>query len=622
MKNLSGVLLLLLCGITTRAQEIRIEPPNWWVGMKSPSIQLMVHGDSISQYNATLNYDGVTLVAVNEADSPNYVFLDLAIAPKTKPGTLKITWTKNGQEVFTSEFQLKKRLKDAKTFEGFNSSDAIYLITPDRFANGDRTNDVVPYLKEATINRSHDYKRHGGDIRGIIEHLDYIDQMGFTAIWSSPLLINDMEEQSYHGYAITDFYHVDPRFGTLDEYAELAQKAKQRGIKLIMDQVANHCGSNHWWMKDLPFNNWINYQPQFEEAKTAPITNHRRTVNQDAYASAFDREKMEKGWFVPSMPDLNQANAFMAKYLTQNSIWWIETLQLGGIRQDTYPYPNKDFMANWAKDIMTEYPNFTIVGEEWSYNPLLVAYWQDGAANKDGYRSYLRSTMDFPMQKALIASLINEESWDRGLIQLYESLANDFIYNNPSALLFFGDNHDMDRIFTQLEEDVDLLKMALSFIALAPRIPQFYYGTEVLLQNSEKPGDHGLIRTDLPGGWPNDTQNTFSGKGLEPKQKEIQDFLKTLLNFRKSSKAIHEGATVHFAPEDGTYLIARYDATETVILLINKNEEEKTLNLSRFKELKLQGKRLRNLFTKQEIVWDTSLNLGPKDVVILSTATH
>ena len=473
-------------------------------------------------------------------------------------------------------------------------------------------------MRENGIDRKDDYARHGGDIRGIINKLDYISEMGFTALWSSPLLENDMPEQSYHGYAITDFYQVDPRFGTLEEYRELAEKAREKGIKLIMDQVANHCGLYHWWMEDLPFRNWINGQPSYENNEAVTISNHRRTTNQDLYASDWDKESMSRGWFVSAMPDLNQENPFMANYLTQNSIWWIETLGLGGIRQDTYPYPDKVFMAEWARRIMREYPKFSIVGEEWSYNPLLVGYWQQGAQNKDGYQSHLKSSMDFPLQRTLMKALTEKEDWDSGLITLYEALANDFHYASPQDLLFFADNHDMDRVFTQLEEDPILTKMAMAFVLLAPRIPQVYYGTEILMENSSKPESHGLIRSDFPGGWESDNVNAFSGSGLTPEQLDMQQFMRELLHFRKGEPAIHKGKTKHFAPEEGIYVLFRYENERKVVLILNKNEQPVELDLSRFSEMALEGQRLREVVSNEEFAWEGRLRLKDKGVLVLS----
>lgn len=613
-----GILILYMTTTLAQAQIERLEPPNWWVGFGDTELQLMLKGPDISNFEVSIQDKKVLLLKVHKADSPNYLFLDLQIPVDTPHGNIEIQLQGVNGTSFSIPYILKRRSKAPEEYIGFSSKDVIYLITPDRFSNGDRKNDVDLTLQEKIINRKDDYARHGGDIRGMINHLDYIEDMGFTSLWPSPLLINDMPRESYHGYAITDFYKVDPRFGTLEEYIELSEKAQKRGIKLIMDQVNNHCGLAHWWMQDLPFRNWINYQQPFEEGKEITVTNHRRTVNQDIYASDSDRELMDNGWFVPSMPDLNQENPFLAQYIIQNSLWWVETLSLGGIRQDTYPYPDKNFMAQWAKRIMTEYPNFSIVGEEWSYNPLVVGYWQQGANNSDGYKSYLRTTMDFPMQQTLIDALNEEENWDKGLITLYEGLANDFHYATPKDMMLFGDNHDMDRIYTQLNKDETLTRMALAFILISPRIPQVYYGTEILMDNSEKPGDHGLIRTDFPGGWMGDKINAFTGEGLDFKARNMQEFLKTLLLFRKNEPAIHEGTTKHFAPENGIYVLVRYKGKKKVLLFLNKNEKPVSLSMDRFREMDILGSDFRDIITGEKVVIENELVLKNKGVLLLS----
>ena len=610
----------------------RVEPPNWFIGFKDISLQLLVKENAIGKAKPSISYPGVSIEKVHKAKSPNYLFIDLKIDPATKPGKFDIAFTFDDTTTKKHTYELKSREKSAEKYVGFNSSDVIYLITPDRFANANPTNDFgvkiakanetdesVQFLKENTINRNDDYARHGGDIKGITNHLDYINQMGFTAIWSCPLLTNDMPRQSYHGYAITDLYEIDPRFGTLVDYRELADKAKEKGIKLIMDQVANHCGSEHWWMKDLPFNDWVNYQQNFENKGDLITSNHRRTSNQDFYASKQDKKEMAEGWFVPTMPDLNQKNPFMSKYIIQNSIWWIETIGLGGIRQDTYPYPDKDFMSDWAGAIMKEYPNFSIVGEEWSYNPLLVGYWQNGPKNKDGYVSNLKSTMDFPMQKAMIDGINEAESWDTGLVKLYEGLANDFHYASPKDIMVFLDNHDKSRLFTEVKEDVTKAKMALSYMLVLPRIPQIYYGTEILMNDTAKPGDHGLIRTDFPGGWNGDQVNAFTGKGLSKAEKEMQNFTKKMLNYRKSSKAIHEGKTVHFAPFMGTYFLFRIKDDETVVHIINKNDKSIRIDLKRYAEIGLEGKTLKNIITGKDFIWGDDILLKEKGSIILTT---
>ena len=618
MKNLF-LSLILLCSISASSQIERVEPPNWWIGFKETKLQLLVKGNTISAYSPEIEYAGVSIQKVHKAKSPNYLFIDLQINSDAKPGNFTIVFQTKGKKKLKYEYTLKERQKPSDELIGFNSSDVIYLITPDRFANSNPDNDIVKGLKETVIDRKDDYARHGGDIQGITKHLDYISDMGFTAIWSCPLLTNDMDTYSYHGYAITDLYQIDPRFGTMQDYVELSAKANQKGVKLIMDQVANHCGSEHWWMKDLPFEDWINYQAGFEAGEKTVYSNHRRTANQDIYASKIDAIGMTDGWFVDSMPDLNQNNPFMATYLIQNSIWWIEAAQLGGIRQDTYPYPDKIFMSNWAGAIMKEYPNFSIVGEEWSYNPLLVGYWQQGANNHDGYESNLRSTMDFPMQRKIVEALKEDEKWDKGLVKIYEGLANDFHYPSPKDIMIFPDNHDMDRIHTQLNEDPVLTKMALAYLLTLPRIPQLYYGTEILMQNSAKPGDHGLIRTDFPGGWEGDTKNAFTGAGLSKEQLDMQQYLKTLLQFRKNNATIHKGRTVHFSPKDGVYLMFRIMDDNIVVLILNKNDQSYVLDLDKFKEIGLEEKTLLDVISGKEILWENSIRLEEKGATILTT---
>jgi len=610
-------LLVGLLGLNAFSQIERVEPPNWWVGFEDSHLQLMVYGDNFGKSSPSIDYNGVSIEKVTQADSPNYLFIDLKISEEAKPGTFDIVFELPNDSKAKYKYELKSREKPAEDYVGFDNSDAVYLITPDRFANGDTSNDIGESLNEKSIDRSDDYARHGGDIRGIIDHLDYIDEMGFTAIWSSPLLINDMNSGSYHGYAMTDFYRVDPRFGTLDEYKELATKADERDIKLIMDQVANHAGVEHWWMDDLPFSDWVNYQERYENGEKIPHSNHQRTANMDLYASEVDKKRLSEGWFVDTMPDLNQRNPHMAEYLIQNSIWWIETLGLGGIRQDTYPYPDKAFMSDWAGAIMTEYPNFNIVGEEWSNNPLLIRYWQDGVDN--GYDSNLPSTMDFAMQSRIVQGLNEEPGWEKGLHQLYAGLSNDFAYASPENIMIFPDNHDMSRIFTQLEEDIPNTKMALSYLLVLPRIPQIYYGTEILMENTAKPGDHGLIRTDFPGGWENSEVNAFTGEGLTEEQKAMQSFLKTILNYRKNNEAIKDGETIHFAPENGVYLISRISENEKVVLILNKNEEPVELDLERFQELGLEGTSMQNLISGEKFEWKNTLQIPERGPYLFTT---
>ena len=606
----------------------RVEPPNWWTDFKNQKLQLLVQHPNIGNAEPNISYAGINLEKFHKADSPNYLFLDLDISETTKAGNFNIIFKLEDGSELIQTYELKSREKSAEDYIGFDSSDAIYLITPDRFANANPKNDEVEGLLQQGIDRTDGYARHGGDLQGITDHLDYIEDLGFTTVWPCPVLINDMPRGSYHGYAMTDFYKVDPRFGTLEEYMNLAEGLRSRDMKLIMDQVANHCGLQHWWMKDLPFKDWVNYQQHYEENKdnwdwkTTKTSNHRRTTNQDPYASKLDNKEMTDGWFVSDMPDLNQRNPFMSNYVTQNSIWWIETLGLGGIRQDTYPYPDKEFMSKWAGSIMTEYPNFSIVGEEWSYNPLLIGYWQEGHENNDKYDSNLKSTMDFAMQKNIVDALNEDESWDKGLVKMYEGLANDFAYTSPKDIMAFIDNHDKSRVFTEFKGDIVNTKIALSYLLTLPRIPQIYYGTEILMEDFDNPGDHGLIRTDFPGGWNGDSVDVFTGEGLTAEQKEMQSFLKKVLSYRKTSQAIHNGKTMHFAPQDGIYILARIGDNETIVHIINKNENPQELDLQRFEELGLNGKTLKNIISDETITWNTSLILEKKGSLILTTKSN
>ena len=617
-------IIFLIFAININAQIDIVHPPNWWIGFENQNLQLLVKGEKINTYEFDIKYPGVKIKQIHKADSPNYLFIDLFISKKTKPGIFKLKFAK-GNSLLTYDYRLDFKRTLSNQSQGFDSSDVIYLITPDRYANGDYSNDIINDLQENRIDRKDDYARHGGDLRGIFKNIDYIKKMGFTSMWLNPVLINDMKEGSYHGYATTDYYTVDPRFGTLEEYINLSKASADSNVKLIKDIILNHCGLYHWWMNDLPFDDWLNNQEIYLTSNESNIeentvySNHRRSTIQDIYAAEVDYRGMLDGWFVSTMPDLNQRNRFMAEYLIQNSIWWIEMLNLSGIRQDTYPYAEKEFMKIWAGRIMKEYPKFNIVGEEWSYNPLRIAYWQHGNKNKDGYESNLKSVMDFAMQKAIFEGINEEEDWNTGLIKIYENLANDFYYKDPSSLLIFNDNHDMSRIYTQMNEDMVKTKMAISLMLILPRIPQILYGTEILMQDTAKPGDHGLIRTDFPGGWNNDKVNAFTQQGLKKEQIEMQKFLKKILNFRKKSSAIHKGKTIHFSPNDGVYLLFRINNEETTFLIINKNESSVNISLDHYKELDLKGKIFKNIISNENFTWDKSLELNTKGVYIFST---
>jgi len=598
---------------TVSAQIYHVEPPNWWTGMKDQNLQLLIHGNAVSETTPVINYPGVMIQKVNLADSKNYIFLDLYISSTAKPGGFAIFFIKEGDTLYTHNYALSARQKDASA-KGFSGSDVIYLITPDRFANGDYANDIVPPLKEQKVDRKASFGRHGGDLRGMINQLEYIQKMGFTAIWPTPVLENDMARYSYHGYAITNHYKVDPRFGTLDDYKELATKVRQRGMKLVFDAVLNHTGTGHWWMADLPFKDWVNKVDSFE------VTNHRRTVNQDLYASDYDKDLWTNGWFVPAMPDMNGRNPFLATYLIQNTIWWIETLHLGGLRQDTYGYSDKEFLKKWSCRVMEEYPEFSMVGEEWSYNPLITSYWQKGKVNHDGYTSCLSTVMDFSMQSALVAALKTKEpaKYNDGLNGLYEVLANDFVFSDPNNTLVFGDNHDMDRIYTQLGKDAALTKMALTYLLTIRGIPQIYYGTEVLLDNSDSLNNHGVIRADFPGGWKGDPVNAFTTLGLSAAQKNMQAYLRQLLNWRKNNAVIANGKTLHFAPFDGIYVYFRYNQEKTIMVVMNKNEGDMVIDTKRFAEILANKAKAENVLTGEVLSGISSITVKGKSATVFN----
>jgi glycosidase len=583
----------------------------WWAGMKSTELQLMVYGEKISAADVSLKYQGVELVAVTKVQSPNYLFIDLKLADNVQPGKFDIQFTAGKKVIATYNYELKVREKGSATRTGFDGSDVIYLVTPDRFVNGNPNNDQVEGMREKPDRKNKD-GRHGGDIRGIINSLDYLQKMGFTAVWLNPVLENNMTDFSYHGYSTTDFYKVDPRYGSNEEYRQLNDELDKRGMKLIMDMIFNHCGSEHWWMDDLPMADWINNFPEYK------ITTHRRTVNQDPHASEADRKAMVDGWFVPTMPDLNQRNPYMEKYLIQNSIWWIEYVGLEGIRQDTWPYPDKDMMATWTKQVLAEYPGFNIVGEEWTNNPAIVSYWQKGKNNADGYECYLPSLMDFPLQNAVSEGLRKQESWAGGLLQIYESLANDFLYPDPYNLVIFPDNHDMSRFYVQVGEDAALLKMGLAFFLTTRGIPQIYYGTEVLMRHE---GDeHGNIRADFPGGWQGDKVNALTGEGLSKEQKEMQDYISKIQNWRKNKPVIHSGKLMHFVPEDGIYTYFRYNNDEAVMVILNKNETDKTVDAKRFSEMSKGYLSGREIITGKEIADISEIKIPAKSAMIVELA--
>ncbi|MCW8092194.1 glycoside hydrolase family 13 protein [Alteromonas sp. ASW11-130] len=588
---------------------IKVSPPNWWAGMKHETLQIMIARDNIAGAQVKVDHPGVSVTAVNSLDSANYLFIDLAISD-AKPGSFPIRFFKHGKIIDKVNYKLKKRDDGSATRRGFDSTDSIYLITPDRFANGDSQNDTVEGYEDK-LNRNFKGGRHGGDIQGMINHLDYIADMGFTQIWTMPMLENAMEHYSYHGYSTTDFYKIDPRYGSEELYRQLSDKAADYGIGVIIDVVLNHIGSEHPWMTDKPSEDWINH-------KAFSPTSHRREVLHDPHAAYEDKAAFSDGWFVPTMPDLNQRNPYLAQYLIQNAIWWVEYANLSGIRVDTYSYSDKDFLSQWTARLMKEYPNLNIVGEEWSVNPLITSYWQKGTHRHDGYESALPSVMDFPLQSKLVSALRSDETWATGLRELYEVLASDFVYGNAGNLVVFADNHDMSRIYTQIGEDKALWNIALTFILTTRGIPQVFYGTEILMGNSGT-DDHGIIRSDFPGGWQGDTINAFTKIGLSKDQMWAQNRIRQLLSLRKMHPGLMSGNLTHYGPQEGMYVYFRHTETQydkALMVVINKNEKSEELSLSRFNSMLKGFSRATRLGNEKAIALDNNMTVPAKSASV------
>ncbi len=602
MKKIFVVLTLIVALPAVGQKLTKIEPASWWRGMELDTVEFMVYGKDISELTAV----GKELMVIGSTalESPNYLFVEVVISDDTRNGTHKLLFKdQKGRQKGTLAIEVLEREEGSAKRKGFTSADFIYLITPDRFRNGDPSNDQVNGMLEGP-NREFIGGRHGGDLAGIIESLDYFEKMGISSLWLNPVLENNMETYSYHGYAMTDLYNVDPRYGTNEQYKELADKAKEKGIGIIMDQVANHIGSLHPWMSDLPSEDWVNQWPEFTQ------TNHMKVSRFDPHGAEVDRKQFTDGWFVETMPDLNQRNEKLARYLIQNSIWWVEYLGLHGIRMDTWPYPDKQFLADWTKAILDEYPNFNIVGEEWVSDPSLISYWQAGTAKMDDYTTYLPSIMDFPLQSAVVDGLMGEATWRSSMTKIYESLANDYMYGDLNNIMIFPDNHDMSRIYTRLDEDFDKWKMAMTLFFTTRGTLQFYYGTEILMNN---PGteDHGVIRSDFPGGWEGDAVNAFTGEGLTAQQKEAQDYIRTLAHLRRQSCALNMGEMLHYIPLGEVYVYFKSFGDEHKMIVLNRNDKEVELGLERFQQ-GLEGfSRMDNVWTGEVEEIGTTLTLAP-----------
>ncbi len=609
----TGLFFLTACSeaqITASAAGIdRIEPPFWWQGFEHRELQLLVNGKNVGELSPSVDYPGVDIVRVERVDSANYLFVYLDVDESARPGVFELTF-KGPERNLSYTYELRAKNEDPAYTRAFSSADVVYLITPDRFANGDESNDSIDGYADK-LNRGDDYGRHGGDIEGIVQRLGYIADMGFTQVWLNPILENAVPRASYHGYSTTDYYKVDPRFGSNESYRDFVAAARDRGIGVIQDMIVNHAGIGHWWSDDLPTSDWYN------ESEARTMTTHARTTNQDPYASEFDKAAHADGWFVESMPDLNQRNPLLADYLIQNAIWWIEYVGLSGIRQDTYPYPDKHFMAEWTRRILKEYPHFNIVGEEWSPSPAITSYWQRGKDNHDGYRSSLPSVMDFPLQIAMQQSLTDpEKPWGSVWTPVYEMLGHDFLYPDPFNLMIFPDNHDMSRIYTQLGEDYDRFRMAMVFYLTMRGIPQIFYGTEILMSH---PGtdSHGALRMDFPGGWKDDKANAFTGEGLDDRQREAQAFVRKLLNWRKGKDVIHDGKLMQFTPVRSVYAYFRYDDDETIMVIFNRGDKAVTIETGRFAERIGDARHAVDVITGDTLDIGDSLTLQPRSVLLL-----
>lgn len=559
----------------------KVEPAFWWKGMKNPELQILVYGKGIANNEISLS-DGAKIKNIQKVDNPNYVFITVNTNEINVP-KFTINIQKNKKELGSYTYELKQRNPGSADRESYTSKDVMYLIMPDRFANGNEKNDSVPELTEKA-DRSLPNGRHGGDLQGIINNLDYIQNLGATAVWLTPVNEDNEKVYSYHGYAQTDLYKIDARYGTNEDYKKLSQELNKRKMKLVMDYVTNHWGISHWMMKDLPTKDWIHWFKEGEDGFKR--SNYKTSTQFDTNASDIDKKYALDGWFDKTMPDLNQKNPLVLKYLTQNAIWWIEYADLGGFRVDTYPYNDKEAMAKWAKAITDEYPKFNIVGESWLYTAGQISAWQKNSKTGEaaGYNSNLPSVMDFMLFADMPKAFKEKESWNTGMIKLYDSFSSDFLYPDINNVMVFFENHDTERWNEIFNADPNVYKMGLTLISTVRGIPQIYYGSEVGMRGNKEKGGDADIRRDFPGGWKSDKQNAFNPATQTTEQKEFYQFTQKLLNWRKGKDVIHTGKTKNFVPKDGVFTYFRYNDKESVMVIINNNIKDQTLDLKYFEE--------------------------------------
>jgi len=571
--------LAFICITGTLAAQVpaleRIEPANWWTGMKNPFLQLIVHGNNIAQRDVALQYPGITLKAVHKVENPNYLFLDLEISAGTAPGTFPIRFTKKGEKELRYTYELKARDHGTRA-QGVTNADLMYLIMPDRFANGDKNNDIVKGMQQTTLNRDSMYYRHGGDIQGIIDHLDYLKDLGITALWLNPVLENDQPSASYHGYAATENYKIDRRYGTNELYKQLVDELHKRGMKMIKDLVHNHIGSQHWTMRDLPSKDWVHQWPVFTKS------NFKEQTVFDPYAAAADKQLMTDGWFDTHMPDMNQANPYVRNYFTQSHIWWVEYAGVDGFRLDTYGYNDAGYMKEWGEAVKAEYPQMSFFGETFVHGTVNQAVFTQGNTMNHGFDTQLPGVTDFQYLWAITDLVNGKAPGQDGVTNLYNTLAKDFVYQEPARNVVFLDNHDLSRFFSVTGENIAKYKMALAGLLTTRGIPQLYYGAEILMKNFCNPD--GLVRADFKGGWPGDKEDKFTAAGRTAQENEVFDYLRTLANYRKQNTVLQNGRVMQYVPENGVYVYFRYNEAKTVMVIMNGSDKAQDLSTKRFTE--------------------------------------
>lgn len=599
-------------GQNARAMEIKkVAPSFWWAGMKNPELQILLYGEDLALSDVSVSGEGIYLKEVVRQDNPNYLLLYLDLS-EAKAQTFQIL-LKNGKKKLQVPYELKSRMRRGEDVKGFTSEDVLYLIMPDRFANGNPENDVVGEMREKKVDRTDSFARHGGDIQGISNHLDYIADLGVTAIWLNPTQENDMESGSYHGYAITDYYQIDKRFGSNEDFCALVEKAHEKNLKVVMDMIFNHCGSENYLFRDKPSDDWFNYRSNYVQTsfKTASVM--------DIHASAYEKKIATDGWFTSVMPDFNQRNRHVARYLIQSSIWWIEYAGINGIRQDTHPYADFDFMSQWCKEVLDEYPYFNIVGETWLNSNVLVSYWQKDSKLAAPLNSNLPTVMDFPLQ-ALMNQAFDEETgeWGGGLYKLYDYQTQDLVYADPMNLLTFLDNHDTSR-FVQTDEmakNLKRYKQAMVFLLTTRGIPQIYYGTEILMTGDKGKGD-GDLRKDFPGGWQGDTRNCFVENGRTEQENEAFEFTRQLLNWRKGNQVIGKGSLKHYSIQNGVYVYQREFNGKSVVVIMNGTDDSKELDLTPYQEI-LPRENAFDVLTGKNVDLSKKLRLDGRENLILN----